>query len=174
MRPKPASTRLAGSILARRQRLAGPLSAVGALAAGTLLVAVVDPNQPGHYPLCPTKWLTGIDCPGCGGLRATHDLAHGNIASAFSHNALFVILVPLIVFLLGRNIYSAWTGRPSKPFSPRLSRNLMIGLAIATVAFTIVRNLPFWRVPGIVLIGPLDADPPLPTRRECSRVPWLA
>ena len=127
----------------RRQRLAGPLSAVGALAAGTLLVAVVDPNQPGHYPLCPTKWLTGIDCPGCGGLRATHDLAHGNIASAFSHNALFVILVPLIIFLLGRNIYSAWTGRPSKPIPPRLSRNLMIALAIATVAFTIVRNLPF-------------------------------
>ena len=29
-------------------------------------------TSPGHYPLCPTKALMGLDCPFCGGLRAAH------------------------------------------------------------------------------------------------------
>ena len=47
----------------RWRRVRGPL-AVGALGlVATAYVGLVDPNAPGHYPLCPTKYLTGVDCP---------------------------------------------------------------------------------------------------------------
>lgn len=127
----------------RWRRMAGPGALVGAIALGTVYVALVDPNQPGHYPLCPTKALSGLDCPGCGGLRATHDLAHGNIAGAFSHNALWVLLVPVVVLLLVRALVNAWTGRTWGTISETTGRRLMIGLSVALVLFTVVRNLPF-------------------------------
>lgn len=127
----------------RHRRLIGPLAAIGGLAAATAFIALVDPNEPGHYPGCPTKMLAGLDCPGCGGLRATHDLAHGNIAGAFDHNALFVVMVPLIVFFLGRNVWQAWTGAASKPLPPRVTRWLFVAFTGAILVFTIVRNTPF-------------------------------
>jgi hypothetical protein len=127
----------------RHRRLIGPLAAIGGLAAATGFIALVDPNQPGHYPGCPTQTLAGIDCPGCGGLRATHDLAHGDIAGAFDHNALFVIQVPVIIFFLGRNVWQAWTGRPAKPLPPLVTRWVFVAFTAAILVFTIVRNLPF-------------------------------
>ena len=74
----------------RVRRLALPGMVAAAAALGTAYVASVDPNQPGHYPLCPTYALAGIYCPGCGMLRATHDLAHLDVAGAFARNPLSV------------------------------------------------------------------------------------
>ena len=61
------------------------------------LLAVVDPNRPGHYPVCPVKALTGLDCPGCGSLRAIHALSQGDVLGALDHNVLFVLFLPLLV-----------------------------------------------------------------------------
>ena len=127
----------------RRTRMVAPLVMVGGLALGTLYVALVDPNEPGHYPLCPTKALAGLDCPGCGGLRATHDLAHGDILGALGHNALWVLAVPSVLFLLGRTVYFAWTGKRPTPTSERTAKWSMIALTALVVFFTVVRNLPF-------------------------------
>ncbi|NQW73490.1 MAG: DUF2752 domain-containing protein, partial [Actinobacteria bacterium] len=76
----------------RRRRLLAPLVAGAAAVAGCLLVFAVDPNEPGHYPICPTRALLGIDCPGCGLMRGTHDLLHGNLAGAVDHNLLIPVL----------------------------------------------------------------------------------
>ena len=46
-------------------RLAVGVGALGGLA----YIARFDPNRAGHYPLCPFKFVTGLDCPGCGTLR---------------------------------------------------------------------------------------------------------
>lgn len=127
----------------RRVRLAGPLAAIGGITAATVLLAVVDPNEPGHYPGCPTQTLFGLDCPGCGGLRATHALAHGDLPTAFGHNALFVLLVPVIVFMLGNSLVSAWTGRPPKQLPAKWIRAAFIAFVTLMVVFTLVRNFPF-------------------------------
>ncbi len=128
----------------RWRRLLAPSSVVAGLALGTLYVAKVDPNQPGHHPPCPLKFVTGLDCPGCGGLRATHDLANGNIVGAFDHNALLVVLLPVIAFFLGRWLFRAWTGRKPVPTerSRVISQRLMQVLVIALVAFSVLRNVP--------------------------------
>ena len=130
----------------RWRRMVAPVAAgVGVLAA-TLFIRTVDPHVPGVYPPCPTKALFGIDCPGCGGLRATNCLANGDIAGALDHNMLFVILVPFVILGWGLWMYRAWTGRQPALTSTRVmaARVLPIVLVVVASAFAIVRNfVPF-------------------------------
>ena len=89
--------------------------AVGALvAAATAYVGAVDPNRPGHYVTCPLLALTGLACPGCGGLRATHDLVHLDLAAAWSMNPLWVVVAPLLVVLWGLWLVRAWRGTAAR------------------------------------------------------------
>jgi hypothetical protein len=82
----------------RSRRLVAPLALGAVTLCAAAYVGLVDPNEPGHYPLCPTKALTGLDCPGCGGLRATHALVSGDLVGALDHNAFVVlVVVPLVV-----------------------------------------------------------------------------
>lgn len=130
----------------RARRLVAPLATAGGVLLATAYIRAVDPNQPGHYPLCPTLALLGIDCPGCGGLRATHALAHGDIATAFDHNALFVVLAPVLVVLWGMWLWRAWTGvTPARTRTRDLvSRAAPIVILIVAMAFAVVRNfVPF-------------------------------
>ncbi len=70
---------------------------------GTLLIigAVVlywfDPAHSGFYPVCALHQTTGLLCPGCGGLRALHQLLHGHFVAAFRLNALLVLSLPVLV-----------------------------------------------------------------------------
>ena len=61
-----------------RRPLALGLAGAGAVA----YTALLDPNRSAAFPFCPLRLLTGIDCPFCGSLRATHALAHGHLAAA--------------------------------------------------------------------------------------------
>ncbi len=89
-----------------------PHAGVAALvAAATSYVWAVDPNHPGHYPLCPTLALAGIYCPGCGMLRATHDLAHLDLAGALARNPLAVPLYVGLVVLFVAWVRATWRGR---------------------------------------------------------------
>lgn len=111
--------------------------------AAALVLAVRDPNESGSYPLCPTRALTGLDCPGCGALRAVHALVTGDPVRAAGHNLLLVAALPLALFH-----YVLWA-RPSVADS-RWARRVLHGLGrpavgwgvVATiVVFTVVRNL---------------------------------
>lgn len=100
-------------------------------------VAVVDPNQPGHYPTCPFLALTGYYCPGCGTLRAIHALTHGHLAEAAGHNPLALAALPPLAWL-----WTRWArGRPMPAWILRPSP--AIGVAVLTICFWVVRNLPF-------------------------------
>ena len=132
----------------RARRLVGPLTVAAAVLGATAYLAVVDPNESGHYPLCPTKALTGLDCPGCGGLRAVHSLTHGDLVGALDHNALVVLVVlPAAILLWVRWLVRAWRGeadregtgttqgaRPSLLSSPRVIYPLVTLVALFTVA----------------------------------------
>jgi hypothetical protein len=126
----------------RARRLVAPVAAALGVIAATGYVRMVDPNEPGHYPMCPTLALLGIDCPGCGGLRATHALAHGDIATALDHNALFVVLAPLLGVLWAIWAYRAWTG-VTPPMTRRretIARTAPMVVLIVAMGFAVVRN----------------------------------
>ncbi|MGP3972172.1 DUF2752 domain-containing protein [Streptomyces sp. 6N223] len=122
---------------------AAPLAAVAVAVAAFAVVGAVDPAEPGPYPRCAALSLIGLYCPGCGGLRSAHAVAHGDLAAAFGANALaaagFVALgVALLAWLLRplaghRARATAW--RPPRGAVPAFL------LALAG-AFTLLRNLP--------------------------------
>ncbi|MFJ2115113.1 DUF2752 domain-containing protein, partial [Streptomyces sp. NPDC087850] len=73
------------------RRLLAPLATLAGVVAAFTYVGLVDPNESGHYPVCPMYALTGLYCPGCGGLRSAHAIAHGEVATALGDNALAVV-----------------------------------------------------------------------------------
>ncbi len=125
----------------RWRRLALPLGVGAATLAATAYVASVDPNQPGHYPLCPTLALAGIYCPGCGMLRATHDLAHGDLSGAMERNPASPLILCALVAVWLVWVVSRWTGRPVR-WTPAHWTPWV--LAAGFVLFTIARNVPGW------------------------------
>jgi hypothetical protein len=61
-----------------------------------------NPAKVKFFPACPVHSMTGFYCPGCGSLRALHQLVHGNITEALSMNPLMVLSLPLLGFLFVR------------------------------------------------------------------------
>lgn len=127
----------------RARRLAAPLTAAGAVGALTVALHVRDPHTSGSWGLCPFRALTGLDCPGCGGLRAVNDLGNLDVVSAASSNLLFVLAIPLLVALWVAWARRAW--RDGGPAGPPTRHRLLLGQAalVLMVVFTVARNLPF-------------------------------
>jgi len=115
-----------------------PLALGAVVAAATVYVGVVDPNRPGHYVTCPLLALTGLACPGCGGLRATHDLARLDLAAAWSMNPLWVVAAPLLVALWAAWLVRAWRGRSG----PRVPVWVGWTSLAVLVLFGVLRNVP--------------------------------
>jgi hypothetical protein len=118
-----------------------PLYAAAAAVASVSLVAVVDPNQPGHYPTCPFLALTGYYCPGCGSLRAVHDLAHGDLHGALARNPLTVVAVAALVVGYAVWVRRLWRGEPRRWAAPAW---LLWALFGVVVVFGVLRNVPGW------------------------------
>ena len=88
----------------------GGLSLAGVAA---LVLFCFDPTRVPIYPECTFHRLTGLDCPGCGSLRALHALSHGHLLEALRFNTLTVLSVPLLAwfgFRLARHEFAG--GRP--------------------------------------------------------------
>jgi hypothetical protein len=117
-----------------------PYAVLAAVAAGAAYVAAVDPNRPGHYPVCPFLAITGYYCPGCGTLRMVHALTHGHVAEAFGRNALAFLTLPVLAYLWVRWAVAARRGRPLR--STLVGPWPAIVFAAVIVVFWVVRNLP--------------------------------
>ena len=131
----------------RARRVAPPLLVAGGALAASVALHVRDPHEAGSWGLCPWLLLTGTACPGCGGLRAVNDLTHGDVAAAFSSNALLVVSLPLLAVLWTRSLHSRWRGVAAAP-GPAPGRPALAawagGAALVVVGlFWLVRNLPF-------------------------------
>ncbi|WP_034087815.1 DUF2752 domain-containing protein [Streptacidiphilus albus] len=124
-----------------RRALVGPAAAFTAVASATAYVGVVDPNHPGHYPVCPFLRLTGWWCPGCGGLRCVHALTRGDLPTALHDNALVVVGCTAAVLYWARWAHRSARGLRTVPRSP--GPTAVAALIIAVLAFSVLRNLPF-------------------------------
>ncbi|GAA3147131.1 DUF2752 domain-containing protein [Nonomuraea salmonea] len=85
----------------RLKVLLPPLGVAAVTCSAFVVAAVVDPNEPGHYPTCPFLWVTGLYCPGCGTLRTMHALAHLDPVAALGLNPLLVVMLPILLFWWG-------------------------------------------------------------------------
>jgi len=68
---------------------------LGAAAIFAAALFFFDPATHGFYPPCLFKTIFGRQCPGCGSLRAMHQLLHGNLAAAWALNKPIVVGLPL-------------------------------------------------------------------------------
>lgn len=114
-------------------------------AAAFLAIAVVffvfDPARGGFFPRCMFHQYTGLNCPGCGSLRALHHLTHGEFLTAFRCNPLLMVLLPLIA-LIGMRWFKR--GRGAFGDDPVFLRPATAWILVGvTLVFTILRNLPW-------------------------------
>lgn len=117
-----------------------PAAVTVAAASAAAVLYTVDPNEPGHYPTCPFLAVSGLYCPGCGALRAIHDLLHGDVAGALARNPAVLIALPYLLVALV-TWWRRTTGRPA-PRSTSLPPAVIWGLLAVIGAFWVVRNLP--------------------------------
>lgn len=121
-------------------RLLAPVGVLAGVAAAFAYVGAVDPNEPGHYPVCPLLRFTGLYCPGCGGLRSAHAFVHGELGTAFGANALAVVGYGLFAVVM-----AVWLIRAVRavPMRVTIGPAWWWGIGAALALFTVVRNLPF-------------------------------
>ena len=112
------------------------------LVVGVGLFGLVLAN--GLVPLpCPMKFLTGLDCPMCGGSRVAGALVRGDLAQALDLNAFAVIVVlPLVVAVLV-GMARVELGKAAFHW-PAGRRGSVLGYVLlgAFLAWGVVRNLP--------------------------------
>lgn len=127
----------------RRVRLAGLVAVAEVAAVVCARVYAVNPAEPGHYPPCPFRLLTSLDCPGCGTLRGLHQALHGDIVAAADYNLYFVVAAPLLavawVIGVARLAGIRWS-------LPRFPPRLVLAIPVLIIMFWVGRNLP---VPGL-------------------------
>lgn len=108
--------------------------------AGLALLYFFAPEKYAFYPQCPFFVLTGLACPGCGTLRALHELLHGNISTAFDLNPISIALLPILGLLS-----VAYFANPFRTREVLMKPVWLWALLGIGIVFGIVRNLPGWK-----------------------------
>ncbi|MGX9790120.1 DUF2752 domain-containing protein [Mycobacterium sp. MMS18-G62] len=122
--------------------LAAPVGVAAAAAGGCVCVWLANPTVPGGIlPVCPTKALLGIDCPGCGSLRMIYSLLHLDFTAAVRYNAVGMVAVLLLVWAFAAWTYGRVAGRQVLSWQ-HLRWSAPTALAV-TLAWFVVRNLGF-------------------------------
>jgi hypothetical protein len=126
-----------------RWRMAAAWVALATAAIAALAVVYqFDPAATAWYPQCPLHWLWGLHCPGCGSLRATHKLLHGEIGRAIRLNALWTCAVPALGAWCVLRVASRGLRRPI--LAHPASAGWIYALLAVIVAFGVLRNLPWY------------------------------
>jgi hypothetical protein len=110
--------------------------------AAIYILYTFDPARSAFYPPCPFHALTGLYCPGCGSLRALHQLLHGDWVIAFGLNPLAIVSLPF----LGYSFFSyALSGIRGKSFPTLFVPAIFIWLYLGIVLlFWVIRNTSFY------------------------------
>jgi hypothetical protein len=131
-----ASRRVAASPGERLRSGAVLLLALGALG----FLFLFNPATTSFYPACPFFWATGCYCPGCGSLRALHQLTRGHLLVALGLNPLMVLSLPFVGYAVLSQARLAVLGSPLK--SVFLGPQPIWALLVLILAYWVLRNLP--------------------------------
>ena len=97
------------------------------------------PSEYAWLPACPFRVMTGLLCPGCGTLRATHFLLNGQLGTAFHCQPLLMLLTPILALLAGKSLYEH-TRKKSAPLPFEIPIYWLIVMAVCL--FFVLRNIP--------------------------------
>lgn len=123
------------------RRVRAPLAAASGVAAAATLLYLRDPHRPGAYGVCPFHALTGLWCPACGGLRASADLVHGEVAASLSSNLLVLPLAVVAVVAWWGWARRRWNGVEGAGFVS--GRTATVAVLAVLAVFTVLRNSPW-------------------------------
>ena len=111
-----------------------------AIGCSAVVLFLFNPARHSFYPFCLFHRATGLLCPGCGSLRALHQLLHGHFLAAVRFNALLVASLPVVSYFFGRFAVRKFKNQPV----PLLISSVWLWWALGVMlAFGILRNLPF-------------------------------
>ena len=126
----------------QKKRVFAGLVLLIAVLVGIYVFSHYNPEEAPFFPKCPVYLLTGYKCPGCGSQRAIYHLFHGNLTTAFKHNALMILLSPYVLFGIYFEYFSSKTCRWIVClYNLLFSKWVLLALAIIIVLFTILRNI---------------------------------
>jgi hypothetical protein len=109
---------------------------------GGVFLFSFNPTQSNLYPPCLFHKLTGLYCPGCGSLRALHQLLHGHLLTALSLNPLMVLMLPFLGYAFTSRIFLLIRGKAlPRIFIPAFWLWFLFAVIIA---YWILRNIPFF------------------------------
>ncbi len=130
-----------GSIAAPRRHLR-LASVLAFIALSIVFLLHFDPASSSIYPPCPFHVLTGYYCPGCGSLRALHQLLHCDVVRAFGLNPLMVLSLPFLGYAF---VWHGVLGRKRPPLPAGFASAYWIWvLLICILGFWILRNIPVY------------------------------
>jgi hypothetical protein len=110
------------------------------LTTALMVLFFFNPTQYGFYPRCMMYTTTGLYCPGCGALRATHQLLHGHLLTALRCNVLLVVGAPYAAYFFARVAFCWMKDRPWPLFFWMQTKWMTVS-AVVVIAFTIFRNI---------------------------------
>ncbi len=105
------------------------------------------------FPLCPTRVLFGVPCPGCGLTRATLALLTLDFEAVLHFHPLAPLMAPLVGWVLGKPILEELGWIPKHKVFVRIPQ--LVWIAIAIVFF----GLYFARLGGLLGGLPDPVDP---------------
>lgn len=111
---------------------------IGVVAVIIMVYAMMDPVTSRFAPKCLFHQFTGLQCPGCGSQRMLHALLHGDIAAAWSYNALLLCVLPLLLPMLWLELDAR---RHPRLYMKVHSLPVIISVALIIVAWWILRNI---------------------------------
>jgi hypothetical protein len=113
--------------------------AVICTAAAFFLFKNYHPEESVFFPQCPSKYVMGYDCPGCGSQRAVHSLLNGELEKAFNYNPLLFFLLPFGILV---GVFEWIPSLRGHSFRRVLNNKyLILSVFAVIIVFTIWRNL---------------------------------
>lgn len=100
----------------------------------------VDAHSEGRQ--CTILYLTGLHCPGCGGQRSLYYLLHGQILAALRYNVLFVVGLPMLIYLYYILVQMYVLKNERYRQKTALSMRFVYIFILVLLLFFILRNIP--------------------------------
>lgn len=131
------------------RRIWAPSLVAGTALSAAAAIAVRDPHEPGSWGFCPFLAVTGYYCPGCGGLRAVHDVLHGDLLGGLQSNLMGLLLCGLLAGIWGAWFVGQWRGRPVA-WDRVVPSWAAYGFLALFAVFSVFRNTPWgsWLAPA--------------------------